>query len=309
MLRFLNRPGVAEIEAAPSAVPEAPLLGLCEGLAARCSGERRRVGSEAVVMKGGPFSPSGARRHGLRRLLLRAPGPCAAEFWNLAWLRKRLLRAAEPLAAVTVHHLGRPSRELLLTREVPDAVPFDHALREAPSRRRAELLAELGREVGRMHALRFLHADLYPRNVLVTPPCERPGPGFGRSLVWIDAWAGGPTAWRRGNLRRLEDDLGAWYSLAADWMTPADDGQLLTAYVRSRAANGRPVRSLDGLVAAIQRSRRRELARLEREPRRLRGRPHPIAGWDPDVGRVRDQLASRASSPGENSVPGPVLVD
>ena len=91
MLRFLNRPGVAEIEAAPSAVPEAPLLGLCEGLAARCSGERRRVGSEAVVMKGGPFSPSGARRHGLRRLLLRAPGPCAAEFRNLAWLRKRLL--------------------------------------------------------------------------------------------------------------------------------------------------------------------------------------------------------------------------
>lgn len=266
--------------------PKDDFLTICESLESRQSGVVASLARGAGVLKGGPLSPKGSRRHGLRRLLMGAPSPCEAEFRNLTWLRTRLFRAAEPLGALTLSRFGFPYRELLITRQVPHAAAFDDALLTAGSRRRSELFAELGREVGRMHALRFLHADLYPRNVLVTAPCAEPGPGYGRSLIWLDAWAGGPTAWRRGNLRRVEDDLGAWMSLAADWMGPADEDALFAAYANARRANGRPVRSVMQLVRSIQRSRRRELARLEREPRRLRGRPFPIAGWDPDVGRL-----------------------
>lgn len=278
--------GTARVLGPGAELPHAELLEWCAELGERRSGCRREFGETRAILKGGPLSRSGARRHGLRRASLGAPAPCAAEFLNLTWLRRRLFRAAEPLGAVTVTRLGVPRHELLVTREVRSALPFDRAVAAAAADRRRALFEELGREVGRMHALRFLHADLYPRNVLVTAPESGVDPGHGRSLVWIDVWAGGPTAWRRGNLRRLEDDLGAWFGEAADWMTPADSEGLLTAYVRSRAANGRPVPDLSRLVGRIQRARRRELARFEREPRRLRGRPFPVAGWDPDVGRL-----------------------
>ena len=267
----------------------------CDRLEVRQSGVALPSPKGQVFLKGGPLSRRGARRHALRRLLLRAPAPCEAEYRNLTWLRERLFRAAEPLGAVTESQFGIPRRELLLTRAVPAAPPFDEAAAGASPRRRAELFAELGREVGRMHALRFLHADLYPRNVLAAAPCPEPGPGYGRSLVWLDTWAGGPTAWRRGSLRRVEDDLGAWFSLAADWMGPGDDEALLTSYVRARSENGRPLKSLGRFVRSVQQSRRRELSKLEREPRRLRGKPFPIAGWDPDVGRL-EQLLERPSS-------------
>ena len=243
-------------------------------------------------------------RLGLRRWLLGTPAPCEAESAHLTWMRKRLFRAAEPLGSVTIHRLGFPCRELLVTRRVEGAQPFHAAVVAAPPPRRARLFAELGREVGRMHALRFLHAELYPRNVLVTEPCDQPGPGFGRSLIWRGTGEGGPTAWRRGNLGRVEDDLGAWFSRAADWMRREDADALLLAYAASRLDNGRPVESLPGLVRSIQRSRRRELARLERSPGGLGQAAFPVAGWDPDVGRLLG-LWSRGGDPARSTVVSP----
>ena len=239
------------------------------------------------TIKGGPLPLRRCLQLGLRRWVLGAPAPCEAEANHLTWLRKRLFRAADPLGSVTLHHLGFPSRELLVTRAVHGALPLREASAAADSSRRAQLFAEFGREVGRMHALRFLHAELHPGNVLATEPCDEPGPGFGRSLIWLGSAKGGPTAWRRGNLDRLEDDLGAWFSLAADWMQGEDTEALLLAYAASRLANGRPVSGLPSLVSSIQRSRRRELARFERSPRLLGGAEFPVAGWDPDVGRLQ----------------------
>ena len=252
-------------------------------------------GSEAVV-EGGRLAGRATIRHGLRRWLLLAPSPCEAESRNLGWMRKRLFNVPEPLGAVTLSRLGFPTRELLVTRPVEGARPFVEAIAAASPGRRRELFTEFGREVGRMHSLRFLHGDLVPDHVLVTPPREDPGPGHGRSLVWLATRRGGPTAWRRGHLRRVVDDLGAWFGRAADWMTPSDVDALLLAYVASRACHGRPVTGFGRLVASIQRSRRREMARLEARPDHVRGRAIPIAGWDPDVGRLQSLMELEAST-------------
>lgn len=265
------------------------------------------AGSE-VDMEGGPLARMASLRHGLRRWLLLAPSPCEAESRNLTWMRKRLFHVPEPLGAVTLSRLGFPTRELLVTRPVKGARPFVEAIADASPGRRRELFTEFGREVGRMHSLRFLHGDLVPDHVLVTPPCEDPGPGHGRSLVWLATRRGGPTAWRRGHLRRVADDLGAWFGRAADWMAPSDVDALLLAYVASRACHGRPVTGLGRLVASIQRSRRREMARLEARPDFVRGRAIPIAGWDPDVGRLRSLMEREAStSPPAVVSPPPVV--
>lgn len=243
-----------------------------------------------MVLEGGPLARMATLRHGLRRWLLFAPSPREAGSRNLVWMRERLFRVPEPLGAVTVGRFGFPTRELLVTRPVEGARPFLEAIVAASPDRRRELFTEFGREVGRMHSLRFLHGDLVPDNVLVSPPPEDSSPGHGRSLVWLATGEGGPTAWRRGNLRRLADDLGAWFGRAADWMTPADVEALLLAYIASRACHGRPVPGVAQLVASIQRSRRREMARIEGVTRPVRGRELPIAGWDPDVGRLQSLM-------------------
>ena len=284
--------GRAEVRADEEVARPDAFVEACLGFETRGSDERRLIDGMDVVLKAGPLARSGARRHALRRLLLRAPAPAEAEFRNLGWLRKRLFRAPRPIAAVTVLRGGRPVRQLLATEAVTGVDAAAHAWRAADGATSARWSRELGRELGRMHALRFLHGDLYPRNLLVGEPANDGSPGHGRALVWLDAWSGGPTAWRRGSLRRVEQDLGAWFSAAADWM-PADEQSLLLAeYVDARAANGRPVRDAGRLVARIQRARRVELARLERDRKRLRGGAFPIAGWDPPV-----PVDVRASSP------------
>lgn len=240
-----------------------------------------------MVIKGGPLSRSGARRHGLRALLLRAPSPATAEFLNLTWLRERLFRVPRPLGAVTISRRGFPVTQILATELVPEAVPLDAAWGELDDANRLELAAELGREVGRMHALRFSHGDLYPRNVLLAPPVADGSPGHGRRLVWIDCWAAGPTPWRRGYFRRVEQDLGAWFSCAAEFMDAETTRACLGQYIQSRRQNGRPVTDLGEFVARVQRARRDELVRLEKDRRRLRGAPFPVAGWDPSLTEVR----------------------
>ncbi|MEM9382616.1 MAG: lipopolysaccharide kinase InaA family protein [Planctomycetota bacterium] len=266
----------------------------CLEFETRRSGERRRVGGIDVVLKAGPLARSGARRHGLRRLALGAPAPAEAEFHNLRWLQQRLFRVPRPVAAVTVLVGGLPTRQLLATEAVHGAENAAHAWRVADGRTTAAWSRELGRELGRMHALRFLHGDLYPRNVLVGAPAADGSPGHGRSLVWLDAWSGGPTAWRRGSLRRVEQDLGAWFSSAADWMSAEEQSTVLEEYVAARAANRRPGPEVRRLVARIQRARRVELARLERDRGRLRGEPFPVAGWDPPAGAVELRASSRS---------------
>lgn len=148
----------------------------------------------------------------------------------------------------------------------------------------SELCRELGREVGRMHALHFLHGDLYPRNALVTPRLEDTTPPRAtppRRLWFIDSWAGGATAWRSGSLRRVESDLGTWLAGFEPGLKEAPLKNLLLSYATARADNGRPVEHGQRWIASVVEARRQELRKLEKQRYRLRGRPFPQAGITP----------------------------
>lgn len=254
------------------------------------SGERFEIDGERFVLKREVMGSSGTRRHGLRRVLFRIHPPRIVELRFLDWLGERLFHVPQPVAAVALWRGWRPVRQMLVTLELEGAKPLGEAWGAASEGERAAWARELGAELGRMHALRFLHADLYPRNVLVTrptPPERSPvpstalgsEPGYGRSLAWIDAWAGGPTAWRRGRFATLERDLGAFFSVATDWMAVDHQRSMLSAYVEARSANGRAIGDLGRWGSRVSAARYAQWKRLRDAPGRLRGRTLPSKEW------------------------------
>lgn len=263
---------------------QGPLVSRCVELGSRTSGETFTIGRRSVYMKGGPLPKSASRRHRLRRVLLGAPLPALAEFQAAEWLRKRLFQTPEPLAAIEVYsrrglgalgsgRIRRPVAQMFVSAAVPDVVTFQGAWVHQTEAERESVCHELGIEVGRMHALHFLHADLYPRNVLVDQTNTD-----GRALWFIDSWAGGATAWRRGSLRRLESDLGTWLTEFEPGLVGPYLRTLLEAYLEARFQNGRPIQAPGRWLAAVNEARRHELRRLERQRYRLRGARFPQAG-------------------------------
>jgi hypothetical protein len=236
-------------------------------------------------LKAATLSPSGARRHGRARLVGRM-APHVRERAHLGWLEARLFRAPRPLFAATLTRGAQLVYQVLATAPVADAVPFDEANAvalddtDSGAWRSAALARELGGELARMHALGFLHGDVYPRNVLVAPP--EFGATTDRRLVWVDCWAGGTSHGDRSINRPLARDLGTWFATAATAWRAEEAAACFGAYFDARRANGRPVRAPARFLARVALERRRELRRLEREPKRLRGAPFPLAGWESD---------------------------
>ncbi len=231
------------------------------------------LAGRAAWLKGGPLRGSAALRYGLRRALLRIPPPRGRELANLAWLRARLFRAPEPLAAGWVSSGARLGFQILVTGYLEGARSLESALEEAASAGRIELVEELAREVARMHALGFVHHDLFLRNVLVTPPLE--GEGDPRRLAFLDAWRGGPHYfWRDAAY-----DLGCLMLEGVGLLDTAEQRRFVALYLAERAAQGRPA---DGpaLLAAAARERARLLSRVAREPGRWRSARPPVEEWN-----------------------------
>jgi aminoglycoside/choline kinase family phosphotransferase len=188
------------------------------------------------------------------------------EHQNLTWLRARGVRAPEPLAAGAAWHWGLPRLQFLLTREIPRARALDAFLSEEQvAEERFRVLDELAREVARMHDLRFLHHDLFPRNVLVADEASSASSG----RVWfLDCWAGGPPPQARGPAY----DLACLTLRADDSFTPAELERCFAVYEEARRENGRVLDS-----ARFRSAVARERAALER---RVRSRPRD-RGRDP----------------------------
>lgn len=225
-------------------------------------------GGEPAWIKGGPLAPSGSRRHALRAALPGAPTPRRREFTNLTWLARRLFRTPEPLAALTLLAGRKPRAEWLATGRIGGARTL-HAFLTATrgpecATEREAVLVELAREVARMHALAFVHRDLFPRNILVAPP------DLGRRLVFLDCWRGG----ERLQLRGPAYDLACLFLHLDEVASREEQSALLARYGSERAIQGRPV-DLDRLWRRALRERRALVRRLAREPRRLGGRPLP----------------------------------
>lgn len=158
-------------------------------------------------------------RYALKRLLL-LPYPRRAERANLLWLRERCFLAAEPLAVGEHRRAGIVDYGFLITRREQDALPLEQKLAEADAAERAALIDELAREVARMHALRFVHRDLYARNLLV-----RPSGSPGR-IVFLDCWAGGAGPGWRGRAY----DLACLNSEARRLLSSEEREQLARTY-------------------------------------------------------------------------------
>lgn len=234
----------------------------------RC-GEFIEFQGAPAYLKAGPLGSSAARRHGLRRIFLRAHAPRIAEYNNLCWLLNRLFETPIPHAAGVLIRKGLPRYQFLLTAR-EHARPFAEAFAELPNEERPEVLAELGREVARFHSLHFVHRDLYPRNLLLR------GPEQARRIVFLDAWAGGPGPGRRGPAY----DLGCFFLDGARDLSPGEQAAFLSAYFAGRASQESSV-SPAALLRRAARARRRLVAQLKAEPARLRGRDLPPADWTP----------------------------
>ena len=197
---FGSRPDIAEavVEIASTAARER-----------RKGIERLRVGGEDAILKCSPMHGKSALRWAAKRWFLRTPLPRISEYENLRWLATRLFATPVPLAAGGVFRAGIPRWQFLVTRFVPDSVPFETWFPSATSAQRTEVLDEIAREVARMHALRFVHHDLWPRNLLVVPRES------GSRVVFLDAWAGGPGWGLRGvgyDVRCFESGMAARWS-------------------------------------------------------------------------------------------------
>jgi hypothetical protein len=231
------------------------------------------LGPRAAWLKAGSLGGRAAWRYGLRRALVRLAPPRVRELQNLAWLRARLFRAPEPLAAGYIARGLRLRFQFLVTARVEGVRPLDEALDHAAGEARAALLAELAREVARMHALRFVHHDLYLRNVLVTPP--HVGEGDPRRLMFVDAWRGGPHyPWRDAAY-----DLGCLMLEGAGLLSLDEQRELVRLYLAERAAQGRPA-DATALLAAAGRERAAQLRRAQRQPERWRRAERPVEDWD-----------------------------
>jgi hypothetical protein len=216
---------------------------------------RLTVGGADVFLKGSPLVGRAALRHALRRMLLGREEPRLAEFVNLAWLAAHGFQSAAPLVAGVRRSAGLPLYQFLVTAWV-DAPRLDEFWSAASAPERSAAAQALGRELARLHALGFVHRDLFARNLLIAS---------GPAPVVLDAWRGGP---RRG-LRGPIHDLACLMLDGARLFSPDEQRAFFAAY---RA--GAPGRPGPELLAAVARAR----ARLV--PRERRRHPEIAPDWN-----------------------------
>ncbi|MCP3916853.1 MAG: hypothetical protein GY711_14980 [bacterium] len=234
----------------------------------RRSAELCPIAEHEGYLKGGALARGPAWRHGLRRHVLRRSPPRLREFEHLVWLRKRHFEAPRPLAAAVLWRTGLPRYQALFTEYIPNTETLEDFLAHGEAPGRATVLAELAREVARLHALGFVHHDLFARNLLVRG--ARPE----RRIVFLDAWAGG-TGW---GTRGPAYDLACLFLDATELLSDDEQTSFLDAYFAARSAQGRPAERTK-LLAAARHLRGALRRRLEREPKRQRGRALPRAEW------------------------------
>lgn len=259
-----------------AAVPERALVELVDPLPAQPSARALDLAGQAAWFKGSPLRGHASRRHALRGLCGLAL-PRLREYTNLAWLAERLFRVPEPLVAGCVRQGGLPRYQFLVTRHLEQVEPLDTFLPGAPPELRALLVRELAHEVARMHALHFVHHDLFVRNVLVGPP--RPAGGDQRRLLFIDAWRGGPGYLPRG----APYDLACLMLEGAALFSAAEQDLFFREYLTERAVQAQAP-SRERLLRATARNRAALSARITREPTRWRGPGAPVLDWQPPTG-------------------------
>ncbi len=213
-------------------------------------GGTRVIDAGRVWFKWSSLSGRVALRHGLRFVFLRIAPPRVAEFQNLAWLRRHEFHAPQPLIGGAFFSRGLPRFQFLVTRHVPDAHPLHERFRERPQAQRMAIVKKLATEVARLHQARFVHRDLFPRNLLVETSPE------GVRIHFLDAWRGG----RRRGTRGPHYDLACLLLEGAVLFTAEEERAFFRAYFEQRSTLD-PVETLKRVVV----ERRALVRRLERK--------------------------------------------
>jgi len=142
----------------------------------------------------------------------------------------------------------------LVTRRIEGAIDLADALERLRSggvgfSSRAALFRSIGRLVGRLHAVGFLHADLHPKNLLVDESLlAKDAPDDGAPRSWILDLDRSVfcrplgTEERRDNLRRLYRAVQRRDARGPRFLTRGDVRRFLAAYAEGREADATPWR-------------------------------------------------------------------
>lgn len=217
----------------PGLVAELAHVVLAAQREGRVLGGLREIAQRSLWLKGDHLPGSARWRYSLRRLAGQ-PVPREREARNLQWLRERLFRAPRPLAACALVRRGMVRYQLLALAPLPEHRTFPDALAAASPLQRVRWIDELAREVARLHALHFVHRDLFLRNVVVGRDLASTDE---RELCFLDAWHAPYGRPRRG----VAYDLGCLFLDAVALFTADELGRWIGVYARERAAQGSPI--------------------------------------------------------------------
>jgi len=211
----------------------------------------RALGPHAAFYKGSALALEPAVRHALRTLVFGVEVPRLQEFSNLTWLRAHGFLAPRPLLAGVLERRALPRFQFLYSELVPDAPDLAAFLPRATTTERSPIVDTLASDVAALHALGFVHRDLFPRNLLL---CKGPA---GARCAFLDAWRARPGKSWRGP----EHDLACLFD--EDLFTAEETRRFLDVYRDERARLGRALPEnwaarLDHARAVV---RRRESAR------------------------------------------------
>lgn len=205
-------------------------------------------------------------------------------------LRERGIRTPHVVAARARRHAPFSWRLDLVTRPVEGTIDGAEALNriargEGGAAARHALARGMGELCGRLHAAAFLHADLHPKNLLVSADLAAPGEPW---VLDLD----------RSRFAPELDDEARWRNLARLWrwllrrerraplLRRTDAVRFLRAYERTR-----------GAARGSWRRDAREVARRER-----RGRALHRTGWAVEalLGSGHERRDGTAPGPAEN---------
>lgn len=188
-------------------------------------------------VEGEPLVGAASWREGLRARL-GGEGRRVREYKLLSWQTERLFPVLLPLAAASWLVGGRLAYQAHVARWQPHDATLADLIARGDERLEA-LLGELGREAGRLHALRGRHGGLRPARILVAPA------GALQPLAWSGSGDGARGPW----IPRAADDLHD----VAEALQAHGRASLLeplwSAYEEARAGNGRPVRASERRLA------------------------------------------------------------
>lgn len=143
------------------------------------------------------FPSFGSRWNGALRGTLLGRSKVRREFDNLVWLRTHGFDAPLPVAWGEERSGGWLTRSLLISEGIPEPVALSKFIRDTlpsrPAATRRELIERLAALTRRLHEQRFVHHDLFWRNIILT------GESLDRFAL-IDAHKG--RVWRAGAEQR-----------------------------------------------------------------------------------------------------------